>query len=148
MFLFHYALNSSTNTNIHILLRHISTPHSLRWSRMICGHLALRLVLFRFFLACTYIIFSSTSYSLLSCSHALVSVLVGPSSSHRRKDCGPWWSRVATLARRSTSMWTGASMPPALHCSKGRNDCRRPSAMLKETCSSWGQQGWRTSMEE
>lgn len=144
--------------------------HSVFCTGMICGHLALRLgyvvkpscdklfsdfsALFLFiscsfflFLTCPYVMFLLTFYFLLSCSHTLVSMLMGPSSSHRRKGCGPWWLRVATSARRSTLTWIGASLLLGLRCSKGRNDCRRLSATWKETCSCWGQQGWRTSME-
>lgn len=80
-------------------------------------------------------------------THTLVSIRMGPSSSHRRRGCGLWWLRVATSARRSMLTWIGASLLLGLRCSKGRNDCRRPSATWKETCSCWGQQGWRTSME-
>lgn len=68
-------------------------------------------------------------------------------SSHRRRGCGLWWLHVATSARRSMLTWIGASLLLGLRCNKGRNDCRRPSATWKETCSCWGQQGWRTSME-
>lgn len=95
-----------------------------------------------------YIIFSSKI--LLYCSF-LVILLFPPhnsfSSSHSRKVCGHWWWHVATSAQRSTSMWTGAWMLLVLLCNKGKRDCRRPSATLKETCNCWEQPVLRTSME-
>lgn len=171
MFLLYYTLNSATSARTSTFWNGMSVPpyscSGLGWAVVILpsGWICVLKPSYNklcsdFFPLCFFlsplpfsrscpppIIFPSPLYFLLSCLHAFVSVLITPSSSHPRKDCGSWWLRVATLARRSTPMLTGAWTLLVLRCSKGRRGCRRPSAMWRETCSCSEQQGWRTSME-
>lgn len=166
MFLLYYTLNSATSARTSTFWNGMSVPPyscpGLGWAVVILpsGWICVLKPSYNklcsdFFPLCFFLSplpFSRscpphTSINNFSFSFIFSLVLSPPSSSHPRKDCGPWWLRVATLAQRSTPMSTGAWTLLVLRYSRGRRDCRRPSAMWRETCSCSEQQAWRTSME-